>query len=221
MLSLDALNGVEARAEGEEWVWGGYDLLDEGGGRSLWDRALLFLSPGGTDATVVREFDLGTRAFVEGGFRTTTPAKCEVGFRRRDEVLIGTDFDGTGASLTDSGYPRVIKSWRRGTPLESAVTVFEVGKGDISASQYAYHDRAGAVHEFQLRALSFYQTEQFYRRPDLRLAAADDPTPFRRVPIPDDTTLGTFGEQATLLLRSASEAVYPSLIARRNNQALV
>ena len=129
VLSLDALNGVEARAEGEEWVWGGYDLLDEGGGRSLWDRALLFLSPGGTDATVVREFDLGARAFVEGGFRTTTPAKCEVGFRRRDEVLIGTDFDGTGASLTDSGYPRVIKSWRRGTPLESAVTVFEVGKG--------------------------------------------------------------------------------------------
>jgi len=59
------------------------------------------------------------------------------------------------------------------------------------------------VHEFQLRAVSFYQTEQFYRRPDLRLAAADDPTPFRRVPIPDDTTLGTFGEQATLLLRSA------------------
>ena len=203
VLSLDALNGVEARADGEEWVWGGYDLLDEGGGRSLWDRALLFLSPGGTDATVVREFDLGSRAFVEGGFRTTTPAKCEVGFRRRDEVLIGTDFDGTGASLTDSGYPRVIKSWRRGTPLESAVTVFEVGKGDISASQYAYHDRGGAVHEFQLRAVSFYQTEQFYRRPDLRLAAADDPTPFRRVPIPDDTTLGTFGEQATLLLRSA------------------
>lgn len=36
MLSLDDLNGVEARAEGEEWVWGGYDLLDEGGGRSTW-----------------------------------------------------------------------------------------------------------------------------------------------------------------------------------------
>ena len=203
MLSLDALNGVEARADGEEWVWGGYDLLDEGGGRSLWDRALLFLSPGGTDATVVREFDLGSSSFVEGGFCTTSPAKCEVGFRRRDEVLIGTDFDGTGASLTDSGYPRVIKSWRRGTPLESAVTVFEVGKGDISASQYAYHDRGGAVHEFQLRAVSFYQTEQFYRTPDLRLAAADDPTPFRKVPIPDDTSLGTFGEEATLLLRSA------------------
>ena len=203
MLSLDALNGVEARADGEEWVWHGYDLLDEGGGRSLWDRALIFLSPGGTDATVVREFDLSSSSFVEGGFCTTTPAKCEMGFRRRDEVLIGTDFDGTGASLTDSGYPRVIKSWRRGTPLESAVTVFEVGKGDISASQYAYHDRGGAVHEFQLRAVSFYQTEQFYRTPDLRLAAADDPTPFRKVPIPDDTSLGTFGEEATLLLRSA------------------
>jgi len=203
VLSLDALNGVEARAEGEEWVWGGYDLLDEGGGRSLWDRALLFLSPGGTDATVVREFDLNSNEFVPGGFCTSTPAKCEVGFRRRDEVLIGTDFDGTGASLTDSGYPRVVKSWQRGTPLESAVTVFEVGKGDISASQYAYHDRGGAVHEFQLRSVSFYQSEQFYRKPDLQLSAADDPTPFRKVPIPDDTSLGTFGQEATLLLRSA------------------
>ena len=53
VLSVDALNGVESCAKGEEWVWSGYDLLDEGGGKSLWDRALLFLSPGGTDATVV------------------------------------------------------------------------------------------------------------------------------------------------------------------------
>ena len=59
------------------------------------------------------------------------------------------------------------------------------------------------MHEFQLRAVSFYQTEQFYRTPDLHLAAADDPTPFRKVPIPDDTSLGTFGGEATLLLRSA------------------
>jgi len=67
VLSLDALNGVEARADGEEWVWHGYDLLDEGGGRSLWDRALLFLSPGGTDATVVREFDLDDSRQVRDG----------------------------------------------------------------------------------------------------------------------------------------------------------
>jgi prolyl oligopeptidase len=201
VLSLDALNAHEGRRDGEEWVWHGYDALDEGpGGR--WDRVLLFLSPGGTDAHVVREFDLVSRQRVDGGFETSSPAKCDAAFRTRDEVLIGTDFDGDGSSLTDSGYPRVVKSWRRGTPLYEASTVFEEEQGDISASQYAYHDR-GHVHEFQLRAISFYATQQWYRSPDLSKTAAEDPTPFRKVPVPDDTTLGTFGDQATVLLRSA------------------
>jgi len=201
VLSLDALNAHEGRREGEEWVWHGYDALDEGAG-GTWDRVLLFLSPGGTDAQVVREFDLVSRQCVDGGFETSAPAKCDAAFRTRNEVLIGTDFNGDGASLTDSGYPRVVKSWRRGTPLSEATTVFEVEQGDISASQYAYHDR-GYVHEFQLRAISFYATQQWYRSPDLSKTAGDDPTPFRKVPVPDDTTLGTFGDQATLLLRSA------------------
>ena len=91
VLSLDALNAHEGCADGEEFVWHGYSLLDEGlAGR--WDRALVFLSPGGTDAQVAREFDLTTRQFVprdEGGFRTEMAAKCDVGFRRRDEVNDG------------------------------------------------------------------------------------------------------------------------------------
>ena len=91
VLSLDALNAHEGCADGEEFVWHGYSLLDEGlAGR--WDRALVFLSPGGTDAQVAREFDLTTRQFVprdEGGFRTEMAAKCDAGFRRRDEVNDG------------------------------------------------------------------------------------------------------------------------------------
>jgi hypothetical protein len=151
---------------------------------------------------VVREFDLVRRQCVEGGFQTSVSAKCDAAFRTRDEVLIGTDFEGDGSSLTDSGYPRVVKSWRRGTPLSEATTVFEAEQSDISASQYCYHDR-GHVHEFQMRSISFYASQQWYRSPDLSKAAGDDPTPFRKVPVPDDTTLGTFGDQATVLLRSA------------------
>ena len=66
--------------------------------------------------------------------------------RSRNEVLVGTDFTGDGSSLTDSGYARVVKSWRRGTPISEAVTVFEGEKTDVCASQYAYHDR-GFIHE--------------------------------------------------------------------------
>ena len=101
VLDLDQLNANEGVAEGENFVWHGYNVLDEGAG-GRWDRALVFLSPGGTDAQVVREFDLPSKTFVPGGFRTDTAAKCDVGFRRRDEVLIGTDFEGDGKTLTDS-----------------------------------------------------------------------------------------------------------------------
>ena len=60
LLDVDAL----ARAEGESWVWQGSQLLRPGYGR-----ALVELSRGGADATVVREFDLSAMAFVDDGFR--------------------------------------------------------------------------------------------------------------------------------------------------------
>ena len=201
VLDLDQLNANEGVAEGENFVWHGYNVLDEGAG-GRWDRALVFLSPGGTDAQVVREFDLPSKTFVPGGFRTDTAAKCDVGFRRRDEVLIGTDFEGDGKTLTDSGYPRVVKSWVRGTPLETARTVFEVERTDLAARQYAYFDRGGVAHEFQVRQISFYKSEQWYRSPDMSKAAPDDATPFIKLDIPNDVTLGTFGDEATLELRS-------------------
>lgn len=161
VLDLDALNAAEGMPEGQQYVWHGSDVLDEGPGKALWDRVLVFLSPGGTDAQVVREFDLEGRAFVDGGFRTDVAAKCDVGYRTRDELLIGTDFSGDGSTLTDSGYPRVVKSWRRGTPLSEAVTVFEVERGDIAAAAYTYHERDGTPHEFLLRQKTFYSSEQW------------------------------------------------------------
>ena len=43
--------------------------------------------------------------------------------RSRDALYVGTDF-GPG-SLTASGYPRIVKEWKRGTPLAQATLVFE------------------------------------------------------------------------------------------------
>lgn len=59
VLNLDAL----AAAEGENWVWQGAGVLEPSH-----DRALIFLSRGGTDASVMREFDLERKEFVPGGF---------------------------------------------------------------------------------------------------------------------------------------------------------
>jgi len=206
VLDLDALE--DKPPMGDTWVWHGSTLLDEGPGHTP-DRALIALSPGGSDADVTREFDLATETFVtsaEGGFELLTPAKSNVAYRSRDEVLVGTDF-GPGSS-TDSGYPRVIKSWKRGTPLSEAVTVFEAETTDVAGGQYAYHDRDGICHEFQYRAVTFYTTKYWYRSltmEQLRDHTADDEKanpPFVAVPIPDDAGISTFGKEAMITLRT-------------------
>lgn len=76
-------------------------------------RALVSLSRGGSDASIVREFDMLTREFVTDGFELPE-AKSQVSWEDPDTVLVGTDFGPD--TLTDSGYPRIVKRWRRGTP---------------------------------------------------------------------------------------------------------
>jgi len=191
----------------ETWVWHGSTLLDEGPD-GVWDRAIIALSPGGSDADTRREFDLKTEKWVEaseGGFAMPKAAKTQIQYRSRNEVLVGTDFGGDGKTLTDSGYPRVVKSWKRGTPIESATVVFEGEQTDVAASQYAYHDR-GFVHEFQLRSITFWTSKYWYRvlsRDSIKSLTADaDPTPFAEVKIPEDAEMGTFANVALITLRS-------------------
>ena len=89
-------------------------------------RCLVNLSRGGGDATVVREFDAVSKTFVEDGFYVPE-AKSNVGWKDEDTVWVGTDF-GAG-SLTDSGYPRVVKEWKRGTPIWRGANRLR-GRGD-------------------------------------------------------------------------------------------
>ena len=87
VLDLDALG----KQENVSWVWKSWGLEvlypDE-------DRVLLHLSPGGSDAAVVREFDLPSKSFVtpsQGGFYVPE-AKTDIAWRSRDSVFIGTIF---------------------------------------------------------------------------------------------------------------------------------
>lgn len=146
VLDLDA----QAKSEGENWVWKGASCL---GGAS--SRCLLSLSRGGADATVVREFDITTRAFVPGGF-SLPEAKSQLDWLDENTVFVGTDF-GPG-SLTSSGYPRVVKRWQRGQPLTAAVTVFEGQVSDVSAGVSVDHTPGFERVTFQ-RSPDFYTTE--------------------------------------------------------------
>ncbi|MDY0060514.1 MAG: prolyl oligopeptidase family serine peptidase [Myxococcota bacterium] len=151
VLDLDALGA----AEGESWVFQGALCL-----RPAQRLCLLLLSRGGADANVVREFDLQTKRFVRGGF-SLPEAKNRVGWIDANTLFVGTDF-GPG-SLTDSGYPRVVKRWRRGTPLTAATPAYEVLATDIGVN--AWHDPTrGFTRDLLRRAITFYTNEVYLLR---------------------------------------------------------
>jgi len=148
LLDVDALG----RSEGENWVWAGSVCLGPD-----YTRCLVKLSRGGADAQVVREFDITARQFVTGGF-SLPEAKSDVVWLDRDTIFVGTDF-GPG-SLTDSGYPRIIKRWQRGQPLAEATTVFEARRSDVAASVHV-DLTPGYQRTLLQRAPDFFSSEEF------------------------------------------------------------
>ena len=178
VLDLDALGA----AEKESWVWKNVSWLRPG-----YDRVLIGLSRGGGDAVVVREFDVPTKSFVQDGFYLPE-AKGGLDWRDRDSVYVSTDF-GPG-SMTTSGYARIVKEWKRGTPLSAARTVFEGETGDVSSSA-TVSNRFGFRRELIHRGVTFFTSETHLRVGD-KLVKLDVPT---------DARVGTWREFMTVTLR--------------------
>ena len=190
VLDLDALG----KAEKENWVWEGASFL-----KPSYDRCLVTLSRGGSDAAVTREFDVTTKTFVKDGFNLPE-AKSQVAWRDRDSIFVGTDF-GPG-SMTASGYARVAREWKRGTPLAQATLVYEGRPEDVSVG--AYRDLTpGFERDFVYRGLTFWKNEEFLRR-DGKLI---------KIEKPDDALMGVHRDLLFLQLRSdwkVGETTYPA-----------
>jgi len=162
ILDLDTL----CKVEGENWVWKGAMLL-----RPDYKRALVTLSRGGADADVTREFDMDKREFVKDGF-ARPESKGSMSWIDKDQVFVMTDF-GSG-SMTESGYPRIAKKWKRGTPFESAEVIYEGQPSDMSVS--AFHDDSpGYERNFVSRSLAFYNNELYLLNAKSKLAKIDAP----------------------------------------------
>lgn len=221
VLDIDEL----AKKDGISWVWKGstalprkLDPMSNDGKRNHVTRTLLSLSRGGADATYVKEFDLSKEDFVteeEGGF-TLPEAKTRATWKSRDVLYVGSDF-GEG-SLTDSGYPRVIKEWVRGTKIEDATTVFEGEKTDVSVSAYVSDQRLrdGPIYEVRSRSMTFYTTKRWARRVEYEhLLAPNDPAregivepeDFIEIDIQEDAGASFFGKWMMISLRSDWEPV--------------
>lgn len=147
ILDVDALSA----AEGQKWVF--HDIVISPNKK----RALIFLSPGGTDADVLREFDLDTRSFVEDGFLLPV-AKGGAEWFSDDELFIARDLG--PETVTSSGYARLLKRWKRGETLDKAQTIFEITPENNSVGISVYHEN-GKANFVAIKHIDFYTTEYF------------------------------------------------------------
>ena len=182
MLDIDAL----AAAEGENWVYQGIDCL---GGES--DRCLVQLSRGGKDESVYREFSLDDAAFVKGGFEVPE-AKSNVAWLDEDHLLVATDW-GEG-SLTNSGYAREARLWRRGTPIGDSKTLLVVDTEDTLLAPFTTSS-GDETHAFLVRLYADWNDSRYY-------------------PVVD----GKIGEPLAIPLRTSFEGVVDGAVVLRLEQ---
>ena len=177
-----------AEDEGENWVYKGNTCLPP-----EYELCIVNLSDGGKDAVVRREFNTRTKEFVENGF-VTDESKGAISWLDADHVVVGVDFgDGT---MTDSGYPRQAKLWRRGTPIEEAILLGEGEQTDVGYWPGVLEMEDGSREIVLARSVDFYNSEMFW-------VPMEDGTPGEpvKLPIPAKSDLGgRFGDQVLLSL---------------------
>jgi prolyl oligopeptidase len=178
VLDIDAL----AAAEGIPWSFGGITCLPPER-----RRCMVRLSRGGSDAVEMREFDLTAATFVDGFF--VPEAKTRLAWLDENTLLVATDF-GEG-SLTTSGYPRMMRRWIRGTPLDAAETIYTIERNDVGVG-------TGTV-ETASRTISLISHSETFYESSMHVLT---PGGLVRLDIPTDADVGFFGEQITVLVRT-------------------
>jgi prolyl oligopeptidase len=153
VLDYDALS----KADKESWVGEGLTCL-----HPEEELCLVELSAGGEDAESMREMDLTTRKFVEGGF-VLPRSKQSAAWVDKDTLLIARDW-GAG-TMSESGYPITIREWKRHQPLESAKEVFRGDTKDVADSPFVLVDGQGHKAVLVLRDLNFFEHENYLLLP--------------------------------------------------------
>ncbi len=147
VLDLDKL----ATDEKKNWIWHGANCPPP-----HYRRCLIGLSDGGEDADTVREFDLVTRSFVDGGFRLPR-SKQTADWLDDDTLIVSRDW-GPG-TMTASSYPFIVKTLRRGQSLDQATEVFRGKPDDVGVSPTVLHDGDGHQVTLIVRNVDFFHAE--------------------------------------------------------------
>ena len=150
ILDIDEL----AVAEDANWVFKGANVFRPPTGPAT--KALLSLSDGGKDAIVMREFDIASKSFVADGF-ITPEAKQGAVWVDEGTVLIATDWaDESEPTVTESGYPFIVKRWTRGTPLAEATEVLRGTPSDVGVFPFTIELEDGGLLTGATQADSFF-----------------------------------------------------------------
>jgi len=155
ILDVDAL----AIAENRNWVFRGASCLPPE------ERlCLISLSDGGKDAVSIREFDRSAKAFVANGFYLPE-GKQDVSWVDRDTLLVAWGW-GEG-TLTQAGYPFVVKELKRAQSLSKAREIFRGEPTDRETQPLVLRDSEGHLHATgAVRAISSFESEYVVFRPD-------------------------------------------------------
>jgi prolyl oligopeptidase len=67
--------------------------------------------------------------------------------------------------MTKSGYPYIVKEWKRGAPLDSAKEIFRGEPSDIRAGSAVMHDAQGDHLTLFVRAVTFFESRWWIQTP--------------------------------------------------------
>lgn len=152
VLDLDKLSAEENK----KWVFAGTAWL--GPENNL---CLLYLSDGGKDESVIREFDVSKKTFVKGGF-SVSESKGSATWIDKDNILVATNY-GPG-TVTTSGYPTTVKLWKRGADPAAAELIFETDTTKVGTF-LSGNFIDGKQYVFINEALSTYKTKIYIYTP--------------------------------------------------------
>ncbi|MGB0743973.1 MAG: S9 family peptidase, partial [Opitutales bacterium] len=171
IIDLDALS----KEEGKTWVYRGISCLAPD-----YELCMLRLSDGGSDAIYSREFNLHTGEFVKDDAFLVPESKHRTTWIDEDTLMLGYDYGPD--SVTESGYPRTVRLWKRGQSLEEATLVFEGEKQDVSAGAWR-PDYPEVDYTLFFRSLDFYNQDYYVQ--------FDGDEELRKIPFP--TSLDVVG----------------------------
>lgn len=191
VLDLDELS----KNENKKWVFGGAIWFEPDN-----NLCLLSLSDGGTDKSEIREFDAVKKEFVKDGFFVPA-SKGSASWIDKNTLLVATDF-GAGSS-TLSGYPRIVKKWKRGTTMADAKTILEADSTIVTVQPFSFYSNKKR-YIMLYKAITFYDIEIYY-------VQENEP---KKLSIPHDAEIqGFYNMELMMALQSdweVDDKTYPS-----------